>query len=235
MSLTESVLTDVSSAAPPGSVVMIYGSYAHGLARPGSDFDLVIAGASFTASERDELISVVRSIHRATGAALDEEVPYLTKLCATWDDLAEAATGGHFMQPSGRYEVEKVVKSPAFLGSRHMALRLWQNVLTGKILSWPEAEPHVVVLQQHARRAFVNLYVDVTGRSTFQVSHVVTWLVGTSPLLGEDWLGFKPSPPIVDFLMEAFEDIMVDQANAGLFKRSGAEWLRRDTEKPGRH
>lgn len=200
----------VGSLRELGASVIIYGSYAYETQSEGSDLDLLVVRDNFTSELRKTVVESIRRCEMQLGLPTNDEVPKDVKVCATWSDLAVAATAAHFYSDvDGSPQIPKITKTPEFLSSRTMQLRLWQNILAGKILAFGDESALLAELQCDARRGFVNLYRGL-GMSELSVTTLVDWLVGTGD--SDLWLGFRSRPEVRRFLKVVFGDTLAELA-----------------------
>jgi predicted nucleotidyltransferase len=181
--------------------VVIYGSYAYGTQKPESDLDVLVVGECAVDALRTEVIDTVTTAQHRLEVPIDNEVPITVKILATWDDLVEAAAGSHFYT-GGMPAIKPAEKTPDYLSSCEMCLRLWQNVLVGKVIEFTDRPDFMQRMQLRARKSMIALYQDVTGSDSIDIGTVVEWLIGAGD--SDLWLGFRDCTEVREFLWRAF-------------------------------
>lgn len=206
-----------------GADVVIYGSFAYGTQTAKSDLDVLTVG-SLTDVRRTAVMDLVTTAQHRLGLPIDNEVPIESKILAGWDDLAEAATGLHFYTGPDRTTplIKPIEKTAAYLSSRDMCLRLWQNILVGKSVAITAQQALLHQLQRRARRAMVGLHRDVTGADHIAVADTVDWLIGKGD--SDTWLGFRDRPEVRRFLTRSIQNA-VPQEDSFTDNRKAATWL----------
>lgn len=174
-----------------GLTVMIYGSYAYGTDTLLSDLDVLAVGEHCSDGLLAQVVSVIRGGQTRLGTPIDDEVPPEVKLLASWDDLAQAATGSHFYESSEHKAptICPIRKTAEFLSSGQMRMRLFQNIVIGHVVSFTDHPERLRDLQLQARKAMVQTYARLHNCVPSSSAEIVDWLVGSGD--SDLWLGFR--------------------------------------------
>jgi hypothetical protein len=115
----------------PAAFVCAYGSNVYGAESDSSDFDYFCAtshekGAAYS----QRLGEFTLRLHKQYGREIDEEVPFANKLTYTFAELDDAVLLVPFEADGIFLRVPPVRKTPEFLASKEIKLRLALNALT---------------------------------------------------------------------------------------------------------
>ncbi len=113
----------------------IYGSVPSHMRNINSDLDMFVAAEYFSISEKTNLGRFVAGIHVSENLVIDDEVPYENKLAIPFEDLEDAVMLKGLALEEDTVVIPPIEKTPEFLSSRAVRLRLMFNALT---------VPHVV-------------------------------------------------------------------------------------------
>ncbi len=204
---------------------VVYGSRAYGVERPDSDLDVLFVCDGLDQGLRAACIESIKEVHRRNKIPLDEEVPFDSKLIATWADLTLATSGECFKDVrSGAYVICPVRKDPAFLASDHMRLRLFMNVLCGRVIILDGDAQAFEGLPRAARRCLIVLMADVVPLDCFDIQTLVACLLRNGQHEGEMWLGFKSVRAVQDHLAHTLSHELRCGLVEGWVRRRGGLW-----------
>ncbi len=196
--------------------VCVYGSMAYGAQRRSSDIDVFVAVPKVTKALTNLIGKTVRAFHKGNGLTIDNEVPFRNKLCVSLDDLRAAVNlSGLQLGAHGSIEIPQVKKSKEFLGSIQIRHRLLFNALTtphvtGGTLA---AEGFVFAAQQNLSLLSYDLCASRSLLPTFE-NRMSVLLAGTDGATGEDYLGYKNYPKVIENIASILraQELPIDSA-----------------------
>jgi predicted nucleotidyltransferase len=196
-----------------GFELVVYGSRAYKHPSTTSDLDILLirtsTGTDETIRGREfEIVTQIEAILGVSDAERQDEVPLKRKLTASWTDLLEAAGSSHFIC-DGAASVDRIVKTPSFLASRKMVLRLWQNCLLSPVIYYGRDPARFEALAEIARSAIWQIFIEVenlqfhsTRKDADAVQKFAKWAVGEGD--SDYWLGFRDHPSVMNHLKKCF-------------------------------
>lgn len=220
-SLNEVAINDLKALCTtevlgPCHLAILYGSRAYAGYVGHSDLDLLFVSDTLDRSRQLKLIEEVQSIHRRNGFELDNEVPFERKLIATFEDLEKAVDGGGFWRDGDRLGMTPVIKTPQFLNSEELRLRLLLNALAGNVLVLSDTHHLYNSFAERARTTLLVLASRLAQRRTFSIEEFIAFLVSDGIRSGEYYLGFKGDPRTRLALSNAFGRTLNDLTALGL-------------------
>jgi hypothetical protein len=193
----------------------IYGSNAYGVDTPKSDLDFVTVSRSYTHKNLSNLLDFAFGLFKKHGMVFDDEVPHDKKLLADYGSLECALSGTGFVRGSGRMYVPPVVKTSEFLGSDEMVWRLLLNAITSKNIFVTGDHCRYMHKRLEALANMVGFMYLIEGVEIFTPENFVQVLIRSGERQGEQYLGYKDTPTIRDYLDKTFRIQFAHMAACG--------------------
>jgi hypothetical protein len=210
-----------------------YGSHGNGTAGPSSDLDLLFVGRDQLPSRNlDKLVRDVKNLHRQYGLGLDEEVPYPTKLHATFAQVRDAISlRGFLTDPRGHVTVPRLVPEPWYLDSYPFKLRLLLNALTvPHAFLGGNAAAYQWHCDEASRSVALLALCLLDGKDPFTIDEAIDAMTRESPdgPVGEDFLGYGSDPALLTHLFSVLQRGFARLASESAVAIPDGDLLRQD-------
>ena len=195
-----------TETARVSSLTLIYGSCALAVENPTSDVDVIFVVLD---EEERDAISVTAErelllLHSRYGLTVDTEVPFANKLVVTKANCASATTLGGFPGSAGvrlgHLCIGPLEKSPAYLASLPMRLRLILNILTTPNIFVAGNAGYYQELLTDGYAGLARLALCLAGEKQPSVNNLVSALLkgSTAPFPeGEFFLGYRSDSKLI--------------------------------------
>ena len=210
--------------------MIVYGSYAYGVNTSSSDLDFVTIARKVKPGNLQRTLDFAFDLYRKHGLALDNEVPHEKKLLADYKTLESAIRGGGFERRDGSIYVPKIVKTPEFLSSDEIAMRLLLNAMTSKNILVGGDQKHYSRKRNEALENMVAFIFSATNRNSFTIPEFTQALISAPERQGEMYLGYKNKPAIREYLAKTFARVFEELSKRNLLKNGDGRFYLNDPQ-----
>ncbi|KKQ93660.1 MAG: Aminotransferase, classes I and II [candidate division CPR2 bacterium GW2011_GWC1_39_9] len=205
---------------------IIYGSNAYKTNTSSSDLDFVTACKHFHDSHLQEVLKFAFDLYERYGLMIDDEVPHEKKILISYETVNRAINGHGFERKVDSIHVPPVVKTPGFLSSDEIVMRLSLNALTGKSVFVSGNRQYYLKMRRKALENLVKFNFLINNVNSFTVAEFTDSLIGTPERNSEMYLGYKDNPKVKKHLSKTF---------LTQFERLSKRQILKYTEKTGRY
>lgn len=210
--------------------VLIYGSYAYGMAQPSSDLDIVFVADESMPGRRDRIKQFILSLHERYGLRKDNEIPYDKKVLFSFTFM-EKACAGEGIYCNAQWGFPPIIKDKDYLSSDALLFRFAQGML---------ANPHLfldgdhLLYSAHRKCATFNLIKAILSQHKIKQISAIGLLekfcIDTQGNTGDFYLGFSYREPFKSYLSEYLEAVLSSVKRPAAIGPNGAEYQFSDAE-----
>merc|ERR1712183_504466 len=206
-------------AAAEKYFVVVYGSYAYGMAKPSSDLDILFVAAQREQSKErlKRIITFVQDLHRSFGMRLDNEIPYENKVLLSYDFFLRACQGeGMICAKNGhgvKWDIPAIRKCPEYLASEKLLLRFFMGMMANPTLLLAGDSSSYCAFKKCATKNLVRAVTktqSLLNQDTFiPIGDLIkAFCRSKTNETGDFYLGFTHVEPFVSHLRAMLEDCL---------------------------
>ena len=177
------------------------------------------------------MVSFIKEIHKKHGLKIDAEVPHEKKILVSLQDFEKGIRGHGFEVKEGRVYIPEIKKTPEFLSSDEIVMRLMLNAITSKHIFVTGNKKYYLEKRKQALENLIRLFMSAKNMQETTVNELVENIIRKNKIEhGELFLGYKDNQVIRKHLKRKFRIVLNNLANKGMMEKRKGKYSIRNKE-----